>query len=495
MTHDVFVSYAHRDDQPPEGARYGWVTTFVEGLKKRLGQQLGKDPDVWMDHLLLENSQVDATLREKIRSSRTIVVFMSPSYLNSGWCKREIGEFLTVNRAHKNKESVFIVEIDETARENWHERLQALTPLALYEKSLSGATSRLGDPNPPHDANNAYWKQMNELAHLVKSQLAHIKTTTDQAAQPSAAPNSVIQADTTHPKVPTVWIAQPTQDLRRDWDSLAGAIRQRGARVLPMGSNTYPYSTVDAFRHAVERDLADADLLIQLLGPEVGTLVGDSSANANYLQALLAKTRIETGGGRFLQWRPVDLKLDAIADAKHRELLQGTTACGISQFTRQTLEWLDALMRPAAQPLAGETGALSLCISAGPKDTAFAEDIAGIVTELGHTPFPIPAVPAPEQKVDEYNAHIRALVGEVDGVILAHGQESASWIQLRRVQITKALIQRRKTWGAFLDGPPPDKPTVPCHGPGLIYLDCRDGSIREPIQRFIGTLLEEGAYA
>ena len=53
MPHDVFVSYAHADDVKPFGEELGWVTIFVEELKKVLRMKMGNPgPDVWMDHLL-----------------------------------------------------------------------------------------------------------------------------------------------------------------------------------------------------------------------------------------------------------------------------------------------------------------------------------------------------------------------------------------------------------------------------------------------------------
>ena len=71
MPHDVFVSYAHADDVKPFGEEVGWVTTFVEELKKLLCMQMGyPGPDVWMDHLLASNAQVTPTLQDKIKSRR-----------------------------------------------------------------------------------------------------------------------------------------------------------------------------------------------------------------------------------------------------------------------------------------------------------------------------------------------------------------------------------------------------------------------------------------
>ena len=36
MPHDVFVSYAHSDDECPKGAEFGWVTTLdIIGFNQR----------------------------------------------------------------------------------------------------------------------------------------------------------------------------------------------------------------------------------------------------------------------------------------------------------------------------------------------------------------------------------------------------------------------------------------------------------------------------
>jgi hypothetical protein len=218
MAHDVFVSYAHLDDQPPLGLKEGWVTVFVEELEKILSSRIGRKPDVWMDYLLVENAQVDAELEDRVRGSKTMILFMSPSYLNSDWCRMEIGNFLARNSARKNKESVFIVAVDETTREKWHSRLQALTPLNLYRKTKRGATEQLGYPRPSLDNDPEYWSQLNELAHLIKKQLELIEQTAEpitanSSNQPLPATAVAVQQPKNQTKTPTVWVAQPTPDL------------------------------------------------------------------------------------------------------------------------------------------------------------------------------------------------------------------------------------------------------------------------------------------
>jgi hypothetical protein len=40
--HDIFVSYAHVDNQVIPGAERGWISTLSKGVEKRLDQKLGQ---------------------------------------------------------------------------------------------------------------------------------------------------------------------------------------------------------------------------------------------------------------------------------------------------------------------------------------------------------------------------------------------------------------------------------------------------------------------
>lgn len=52
---DIFISYAHIDDQPLVEGKKGWVSNFHRALEIRLAQLLGRRSRIWRDPKLQGN--------------------------------------------------------------------------------------------------------------------------------------------------------------------------------------------------------------------------------------------------------------------------------------------------------------------------------------------------------------------------------------------------------------------------------------------------------
>ena len=88
---DLFISYARADDQrDEEGDRPGWVTCLSRLLRKEIDRKLGKIGacDLWMDHRLAAGTLFDDSLDARVRESATMLIVLSPGYVESSWCKR-----------------------------------------------------------------------------------------------------------------------------------------------------------------------------------------------------------------------------------------------------------------------------------------------------------------------------------------------------------------------------------------------------------------------
>ena len=92
--HDIFVSYAHVDNEPLAGADTRWVTNLVTGLKPLLGQKLGRADaySLWMDNTLRGNEPLTPAFSASARPA-IFVMILSPGYVASEWCCRELSTF------------------------------------------------------------------------------------------------------------------------------------------------------------------------------------------------------------------------------------------------------------------------------------------------------------------------------------------------------------------------------------------------------------------
>jgi hypothetical protein len=500
---DVFISYAHADDEVPYGASSGWVTLFVDELKKRMRSILGGDgARIWMDYQLAANDQVTEKLVDTVRGSRTVVLFMSKGYSRSKWCQKELGTFLEYNKAQSHKESVFIVELAPTNRESWHPRLQELTPIRFWREDQDQVPQLMGMPVPKPDQDDPYWRNLNKLAHLIAKHLEAnpppISTTSARffVAPTQASPNGLPSPllDTQNGKAkPIIWIAEPTDDLIDEWESLAEAIRQAGYDLRPLGIDTYPRSSEAEFLNSLGADLSSAQLFVQLLGQVAGRKPKDGSQSYTALQSLAASNAAKQQQSTFLQWRSRELKLENLADAAHRQLLTGAIASGFEEFRQRVLTTLDNLSRAPSKNDQEDIfeSSLAICINANKSDQELGERIRNILCDLGADALSAPNEPRPDQAPTDFNAQLDEVIAGSEGLIIVYGQASPAWVQAQYIRARKVLAQQRKgVWAALLDGPPHEKSDVGIASKNLMMLDCRGGEERRHIERFVKTLRE-----
>lgn len=113
MDHNIFISYAWVDNEIYPGADKGWVSTFVDGLRKHLAHELGRREEaerLWLDYEQMRgNDSVTPTIRSRLDASRTLVLVQSKGYLASTWCRQELATF--VDRVGADAGRIFVVEM------------------------------------------------------------------------------------------------------------------------------------------------------------------------------------------------------------------------------------------------------------------------------------------------------------------------------------------------------------------------------------------------
>jgi hypothetical protein len=467
---DVFVSYAHADDEVPVGAEQGWVTTLVGELQKVLRRKLGgSGARVWMDHQLAANQPVTEELLRRIDGSRTLLLVMSPGYRKSAWCQREAATYVARAAARGRVRSVFPIEIEPMEREDWPPGLNSLTPIRFWEQAAQQIAPKLaGFPEPKPDEDSLYWRNVTELAHLIAKRL-------------QAAPNAGSDERKT-----AVVVAEVTDDLDDSRQLVESSLQQR-SDVVVLPARPYPRGAESDFLAALRSDLKSAAMFVQLLGAHQGKRAPGSERSFVAMQAQEAMRC----GPPVMQWRPPELRLERIADPSYRELLAGrhVSCLGFEAFRQAVLQAVEGLVperqetarvrqvTPAIASIDGQVFAegLSLYLQATPEDRDTADQIADQLATAGAS-VQLSPDPAPGQPF------LQSLMAQEDalrlchGVLLIYGRSPVNAISTAFQYALRVFgVKRPGIWSAVLDLPPLEKPRVPIRSPNLMTIECRQG--------------------
>src|SRR5690242_10726391 len=116
---DIFVSYAHVDNEPLPNQEEGRFTTFERFLSNFRARKLGKTDafDLRFDLQMPSGLRLNPALEAIVRDSAVLVVVLSEGFLRSEWCtEKELVWFLKedakARKADPNRSRVFVVELD-----------------------------------------------------------------------------------------------------------------------------------------------------------------------------------------------------------------------------------------------------------------------------------------------------------------------------------------------------------------------------------------------
>lgn len=480
----VFVSYTRADDAVFVPDTQGWVTSFADHLQKALTmQEGGRGIRIWIDHGLAPQQSLDVALPQQLREAAAFLAMLSPGYISSSWCPQELAWFIQ-SRGGGTDERVFMAELRPTPglREQLHPATHGLVPSVFWEHpSHQKSAHTLGWPVAGKE-DRAYWRQLCELAHSLAERLR-------ADAQACAAPQR-----------PKVWIAPTTDDVHPRWEELAAALRQAGYEVLPTSEVEDARSEAE-LREALRPALDEAAVLVQLLGAAPGRVRGSLGAPLHQCLHPLMREAAQRRTLPMWVWRPPELQPPTVADAAHRQLLTGTTACGFQEFIGLVQQAVPKAPPPPTEPrdatataLGESTEVPTVCLTADAVDHPLSETVADVLADLGAMVV-TPTAVADHADPSAWRQHNDALMSEADGLLLLYGQAPASWVQSQLLAARKTLsLRRSRTRLSLLDAPPPQKPPAAWRLPNLLTLDCRQGLQREPLARFVDQLRAGGRH-
>jgi hypothetical protein len=388
MSHqyDLFISYAHIDDLSPFGGERGWIDLLHERLSVLLAQALGYELNIWRDgHKLHGNDELGGAISEGVTRSLLLLPVVSPRYVQSDWCNREIESFHAAAPPPHGSAPAFRSRVFKVVKTPLPEHLLSREPAHIrdligYQFYGEDASSGVLTEFSPDPSDKQYWKTLNRLVADIKRTLIELKHTpadaTDapaEATAPStsappkfaragdaaAAPEASRADAAATPATPSklVFLAETTGDLAREREAVRDELRQRGYGVLP--EQRLPLDERRRVEEAVRADLSRCRLSVHMVGARYGSTPEDDPASVVQIQERLAAER-GTSDASFqrLLWMPPGLGTPAleVSDARQKSFIE-TLQAGLTAGAELLQTTVEDLKTRAVEKLSAKTTA------------------------------------------------------------------------------------------------------------------------------------------
>src|SRR5574337_457035 len=448
---DVFISYAHLDNQVTDGGA-GWVSKFHEALRQLLSQFKGGEAQIWRDEKLRGNDVFADEIVDQFPKTATLVSVLTPRYLKSDWCTREIKEFCGVAQQTggilvQNKARVFkVIKTPFAAEDGLPPVVSKVLGYEFYELD-EGAPIEL-DPQLGEKSRLEFRRKVNKLAWDIKQMLDQL-----DSELPAADPAK-----------PMVYLAECSRDRREAREMVQAELQRHGYTVLP--DRQLPTDEAD-YVAAVQELLAKCRLSVHLIGAGYGLVPdGPGQKSVVMLQNELAVTRCKQGGLQRVIWLPAGTTTEQVAQQQFIDALHNDA---VAQFGAELLTGdleslkgtihaaLKKLEQPAPAQPAGtgpsEEGRRLVYVVCHEKDRKDTIPLLKFLKAHG-LEARLPAFSGDPETVDKVH---KELLLAADAVVLFYGAGDGAWMGSQQNELLKigGLRRDRPLLAAFtyLAGP------------------------------------------
>ena len=267
MGNDVFISYSHIDNRPFGEADRCWVADFHAHLETRILAWLGKPARMWRDPKLGGADVLDDTIDRELRGSTILVSILSPAWISSTYCQRELTEFLAAAhvtggiRVGTKSRLVKILKLPVESK-RVHAELSRTIGFEFFVIDQDSGRPRELSLHPDSKVRRRYWAKVDDVAYEIKEVLDQFNGNDGSGGDGGSGPSgnsppllSPEQNDL------SLFVAQTSPDLQMERDQLIRELRDRGWRIisadLPLDENNLAQ---------IVTDLVHAKLSIHMLG-------------------------------------------------------------------------------------------------------------------------------------------------------------------------------------------------------------------------------------
>jgi TIR domain len=408
---DVFISYAHADDE-------SWIQAFEKNLREELSRKLGAEVTVWQDVQKIrlgQNWQVEIV--EGIQRAATLLAIVSPSYQNSDWCAEERKAFIklfpTLEALENSSRFLKIIKKpwDNDSHLEFLPKIQHV-PFYRREQGLAG-----------------------EVEFLPGSQEFRLSM--------ACVVNAIAQIlRTVRRQRERVFIASPSDDCLESWEALREELLCQSYDIQPEGRRDITFS--DKF---LRREIDGALLSVHLLGRSYDAF---SEQQINLAVEMERKLVFWLAAGEPIDEQQRKL-LAQVRDGKcasGASLPPGWTLLPDEKSPRKLIQEVLAMLKPqpaAPPPIARRNGNPSVYLLCDPttrEDAAFALGLKELLRDQENMDAFLPQAGLPASS-DFVRQH-QALLRDCDGVLLYREAAPDQWLlqTVPQVLFAEKLVNR-----------------------------------------------------
>jgi TIR domain len=484
---DIFISYAHIDNLPLAEGLKGWVEAFHERLATRLAQLLGDEVRIWRDLKLQGNDVFADALTSRIENAAVLVSVLSPRYIKSEWCMRELNEFCKQASAKGSlrigdKLRVFKVVKTYIPFAEHPEQLRGTLGYEFYEydQARDRAKEFNSEVTPARDIR--YWEKLDDLAYDIKQLVEYIRRSTLQPVTPAIEPSGK-----------TIYLAETTSDLREDRNKIKRELQQRGHVVLP--DKELPLVGSE-FKAMVTESLERSHLSIHPVGERYGIIPEEETRSVVQLQTELAGQL--QGELQRIIWMPDGLQPRDEAQQKFIDYLRLGLESHKSTEVLETkledlktviLEKLTAKPKPEAATAAvsATSARASLYLICDRQDFSETAELENYLFDQG-LDVTLPATEGDEAQIIQ--DHKDSLL-VCDAALIYYGRAGELWLRMKQRELQKIAgygrTQPMLARGIYISGPPTEaKERVRDHE--AVIIKNYGGFSPEDLQPFVARL-------
>ena len=271
---DIFISYAHIDDESISKSEKGWITEFHRALEIRLSQLLGERPNIWRDSALDGNHDYDKEIVSQFSKIALLVSILSPRYVKSEWCIKEVEEFYKAADQNlgplvNNKSRVFKIVKTPVDLEKHPKKLKALLGYDFFQVDQENNRVREFSKLYGDKLQQMYWAKLDDVAHDISALLLEMK----EMQSKESAENEKDKR--------FVYLAETTYDSKEQREEIKRWLEDHNFAVLP---NHNLSLVAREYNEQISQIMTKCEFSVHILGPSFGIVPEGTTSSKNILQ-------------------------------------------------------------------------------------------------------------------------------------------------------------------------------------------------------------------